>query len=843
MRDPGAGTSANLSWRLIHEASPLAIAAIKTAAAVLLLAGTFAAAPSRAASPDDAAPRLLIVSLHPPETEAEPDYSGRLVEMLAGHHSSAVTRITADEYTAGGLAVADRLIVVGGDPSVELSRAFIADAAAFEVPTLWLGYGLDQLPTDLDSAFGFGVGFATTENPPTTVDYRGRIYEALPRVYHLVDVTSEVPQVLASYRREGQEGEPFLIHSGNLWYVNSVPDINSDAPSTSTDAPVLILADALHDFVGVTHVEGPRAVIRLEDISAHIDPQTLRATVEFLASEGVPFVMAVIPSQRLADGRLLALRDHPELVAVLKWAQAHGGTLALHGYHHTFGSGEDYEFWDETLGGPLAGETWEQHAEKVEDGIRILRDLGLDPVLWETPHYAASPLAYEVFDHYFSHAIENRSPVSWLPYSSGPDESGHVLIPETIGYVEPGASESSGRSVPDMLDRARLLKIVRDPWAVGFFHPVEVPLDQLRRLVAGIRDLGYGFEDVRRLGPSVDFDYQPSWTSDAANLLGVDRHLIVDEVASWVGNHIPFWDVLQSLPWPTLALLAFVTLFLVRLRVQWAPVGPNESTTLDRAVSLQSTNTNRAARYLGSVAVALLLVALTLGWTTTRPNTDLAAPRPLDAVRDPALDLPGAALVESFDPPLRMVQTTDWEISVYFTVLEEHFSGPLVELAGCRSLECSAGSEALGTFPHSFVEAVAAEGTGRIADPTMHGGWGYLNWSSSTGYWLDHHARDARGMVLRPYETVAAPAGMRFGTEIRIVACGEDLTTGGVIDSSSCTRLQEALWRVGDRFEAVESGHRIDLYIGEADGPDFATVSPAVIHVRSAVVGVGTRGG
>src|SRR5262249_60210102 len=122
---------------------------------------------------------------------------------------------------------------------------------------------------------------------------------------------------------------------------------------------------------------------------------------------GIPFVMAVIPAQRFADGSIVSLRSRPSFVAALRRATRKGATIALHGYHHTFGSGEDFEFWDEERNAPLAGETWQMDAAKIEDGIRILRNQRLEPRLWETPHYAASPLAYRVFARYFPHAIQH----------------------------------------------------------------------------------------------------------------------------------------------------------------------------------------------------------------------------------------------------------------------------------------------------------------------------------------------------------------------------------------------------------------------------------------------------
>jgi hypothetical protein len=354
--------------------------------------------------------------------------------------------------------------------------------------------------------YGFSLGYVSQGDLPDQVEYHDQRYEARLYDYHQIRVASPSVEVFATYTSGDQAPVPYILRGNNLWYVNGLPSLSGDHPVSQLDAPALIFADTLHDFFGTSVIESRKALIRLEDVSVHINPARLIEVVDYLHSQQVPFAVGVIPAQRFEDGSIVTLEAHPKLVKALRYAQDNGGIIVLHGYHHTFGSGEDFEFWDPKSNAPLADETWEMYSYKVEDGIRILRDNGIEPRLWETPHYAASPLAYQVFSHYFSHAIENRSPVGWLPYPTGPDEYGQMLIPETIGYINP----TEGWTVDAQLERANLLRIVRDSWAVGFYHPASIPQSELESLVTGLRQQDYAFTDLSTLPLKVHSDYHPS---------------------------------------------------------------------------------------------------------------------------------------------------------------------------------------------------------------------------------------------------------------------------------------------------------------------------------------------
>ena len=317
-----------------------------------------------------------------------------------------------------------------------LPSVLLEDLARADRPILWLGYGLNQLPVDVGATFGFSLDDVKEENLPTGVEYRGQRYPAKLIDYYPVRITKPSSQVLATYTYSDRRTPiPYIVRGANLWYVNGLPAPAGDKPDPESDAPFLVFADVLHDFFDTSTTSSRQAVIRLEDVSVHIPPVRLTKIVDYLHSQRIPFAIGVIPAQRMKDGSIVELSDRPDFVRVLRYAQDHGGTIVLHGYHHTFGSGEDYEFWDEKRRAPIAGETWDMYAHEVEDGIRILRNNGIETSLWETPPYAAHT-AYQVFPYFSPH--RNRNPVPWLP--PGGARPVRQMYPETRVQIRRGCT-------------------------------------------------------------------------------------------------------------------------------------------------------------------------------------------------------------------------------------------------------------------------------------------------------------------------------------------------------------------------------------------------------------------
>ncbi len=805
--------------------------------------------PSRPNSPALRGPTVLVINQ---TSQDDPDSStsrGLQVELFLRHFTPNTVKIAEDVYRAGLLFGFDHVVVVGNDASTPLPAALVHDIAQARRPVLWMGYGIDELPVDMAAELGFRRGPCTDTNLPRWIEYRDQQYPVRLDEYCELTVVNPGVRVLAAYGRAGGVA-PYIVRSGDLWYVNGLTTLGLDYPDPESDAPTLIFADILHDFFATQVRVIHRSVIRFEDVSVHVNPARLMAVVDYLHAEGVPFVIGLIPTQ-LQGGRAVPLSERLDLVRVVRYAQSHGATIALHGYHHTFGSSEDYEFWDNTRDAPLADESWYVYAHKVEDGIRMLRNLGIEPRLWETPHYAASPLAYRVFSSYFSHAIENRDPVSWLPYPAGPDVYGQILIPETLGYID----VAHGLTVEAQLRRARLMRIVRDGYAVGFYHPEGASLPELKALVTGLRELGYSFADLRSLPTQVHFPYRASPWIRLRSWLTVDPGVWIHQLDSWLEGQLDswpkVWSAARGVPWWVTASVILVLILLVRLPNQWRLDGTSERSLVEPASQRVERGPLLTPQRVwiavgGLMCLALALLVFPSQWSIVSQKTEST-----EHGTDERLQLQNWILA-SAGPPLTPATlggidigslpkpsalpriTSDWEISVYYTPVESYYSQPPEEVRGCLGLDCKHGSNLLGTYHTDFIQAVKGEGSGRITTGPHAGK--FLNWSIDIGYWLDNAPRDARGKRLEPYVSAAADVKVPYGTFFKLLSCGVDVRTRGPMSESVCKNLVLANWIVRDRFTQATVGKRLDLYVGEQDEPDFLRKSEKAIDNIGATV-------
>jgi hypothetical protein len=173
-----------------------------------------------------------------------------------------------------------------------------------------------------------------------------------------------------------------------------------------------------------------------------------------------------------------------------------------------------------------------------------------------------------------------------------------------------------------------------------------------------------------------------------------------------------------------------------------------------------------------------------------------------------------------------------WEITVYYTAVQQYHSGTPTAVTGCPELDCTRGTDALGTFPKDFVQAVHDEGTGITTDGR------YLNWSYDTGYWIDTATRDTDGDALVPFVSAAADPGvLSDGTRFVIENCGAQ-DDGSEVPAMVCSRLRGARWTIADEFTPGLGGEKhIDAYIGEETGPGFTdsdwyvTLTGATVHI------------
>lgn len=450
-------------------------------------------------------PSILILVEGPGDPAAPATGEGRQLANLLGHFSLEAEVRGIEGYTSGTLERYDRVFYIGFTAAHTPPEAFLKDAFAFRTPLTWIHTGIVAFASryDLRERFGFTVPRMDSTTGFSRVDAGGRSYTKEEPNTHILEITA--PDRVTVHARAVVPGTgastPYIVQSGDFWYVADPPF----SLATPTDRYILF-ADLLHDILGLAHEHSRSALVRIEDVNPMENPDKLRDVADLLSARGIPFLVAVSPIYvNPAEGLRVTLTQKPEIVDALQYMVRNGGTIVMHGTTHQYKgvTGADFEFWDEQRDGPIPGETADAHRRKIELGLREFMKNGLYPLLWETPHYAASSLLYSVLHEYFSSAVEqrlviNRSEYSqFFPYRIGRDLYGQTLYPENLGFVaidEEGVTDTSAATT--ILEGAASMRGVRDAFVGHFFHAF-ADLRELERIVDGITALGYTYVDVR----------------------------------------------------------------------------------------------------------------------------------------------------------------------------------------------------------------------------------------------------------------------------------------------------------------------------------------------------------
>ncbi|TMD94447.1 MAG: hypothetical protein E6I76_12230 [Chloroflexi bacterium] len=209
---------------------------------------------------------------------------------------------------------------------------------------------------------------------------------------------------------------------------------------------------------------------------------------------------------------------------------------------------------------------------------------------------------------------------------------------------------------------------------------------------------------------------------------------------------------------------------------------------------------------------------------------------PMPVAPPPAAAPPGSASTSTPAPagPGTPPQPAGWSLTVTYTAVESLHHGAPQAVTGCdlNADECNNGTSPLGSYPADFVDAVKAEGYGRITSGKNAGR--YLAWDPQGGFSLETSAADAGGNALKPFVSAAADDSIPIGAHFTVQGCGTDATTHRPPDAAGCARLTGASWVVGDNTTQPWGSHALNLYVGEETQPDFTTTVAYVINTVNA---------
>jgi hypothetical protein len=234
-------------------------------------------------------------------------------------------------------------------------------------------------------------------------------------------------------------------------------------------------------------------MLRLEDVGPGGDYGSLeglgqlRAVLDYIHQEGIPYHVAVIP-RRIGvepDGSWVERGiDDPRpdevasgFVRLLQDAQRSGGVLGMHGYTHQYGaeeradgghlSGTGNEFKVE--GAPMTNDP-AYAAARIGSSLAAFEGAGLQPAFWESPHYKDTREQEKALRSYVGILYEPdfwslRSLKDLVVHESlntyGGDSLGSVYVPAPFRYV------GDADAVDRMLEKAK----DDDGLASFYLHP------------------------------------------------------------------------------------------------------------------------------------------------------------------------------------------------------------------------------------------------------------------------------------------------------------------------------------------------------------------------------------
>jgi hypothetical protein len=437
--------------------------------------------------PADIGPILVLVD-HLPAKAAFAADRARQVSIGMSHFSAHATWDYVDSSPLENVRSASAVVYLGLNGTSRLAPAALLRLRAAR-RLIVSQYHLREI-RDSGTAFGNIAGGYPVRMPDgTNVAYRDHVFAV--KFFEFLDVHIHPPaRVVADYLSPNHVRSPYIIVDRKAMFVNGPL---SFIIGNNLHGDMLTACDAIAAFLGVPPNAKPVAMLRLEDVSSIASAWQLWTVAYYLWRAHVPYGVGVIPDLQTRDGYGGALRENWALVFVLKWAQAHGATIILHGLHHCCSSAdaEGYEFWDRDRNAPIGNDSADWMRATIAEGLSDETSLGLRPTMWETPHYSASPTDYRVVSEFFSTAWELRRPIGWLPWALRRDQYGEVILPENLGDI----ATDRTHTVVDQLEQAQEMLACRYCTAVGFIHPAQIPVGDVAAYVEGLRKLGYAFAD------------------------------------------------------------------------------------------------------------------------------------------------------------------------------------------------------------------------------------------------------------------------------------------------------------------------------------------------------------
>jgi hypothetical protein len=415
---------------------------------------------------------------------------------LLGHFDCAIATTPVEAYQRGEIGAHSAVFYLGFGADGPLPEAFLADVTDTDRPVCWMGGDIGQIARRSSARkYGFEIQTGPSDDGPSRVRYRSQVLQRPHARLARLTVTDPASCHVLARTDGGAQSLPYAVRTGRFWYFADIPLLE-----LSETGSYLVLADQLHDILGQQHKSSRTALICISGVSAQTDPARLRMLVRSLQDAKLPIAISVIPVfSDPAHKSETPLSHDRSIVGVVRGAQRAGAAIILNGYTHQYQgrTGDDAEFWDTARNRPPPDRTPSDTAERIRKAIAEMSRCGLYPIVWSTPRGRASSSDYAEIAKVCSTAWERRltsvlAPApQTFPFLIARDGFGEQVIPDNLGLLR-----SSG-DIETILEQARCQTVVPDPWLTVAVSP-DAPLDAVKVLLSGIKEMGFEFTDLRR---------------------------------------------------------------------------------------------------------------------------------------------------------------------------------------------------------------------------------------------------------------------------------------------------------------------------------------------------------
>jgi len=462
-----------------------------------------------------------------------------MLRNLIGHFNSTVDLVPVQNYTPGKLNNYSATFYMGSYYDNPVPASFLADVNTNYKSTspktvVWFKYnlwqlawngayqftpttgitfldikGLNAVPSSANPAPGFYDTVTYKGNPMVKYyQYNGSTVQADPEM-GATTVAAPAQALVSITNSKSNTTLPYVVKSGAFWYFADLP-FSYIGPRDR----YLVLADMLHDILGVNHAEDHRGLVRFEDVGALVTVASMRTLTDYMFSKRIPFAIAAIPHYMDPLGaynggvaQSVPMSQASNLNRALTYAIPRGGQIVMHGYTHQYGnrknphtgvSGDDFEFWNIVQNTPVAeeGSSTAWAVARLRAGKQQMAAQGYAPFAWEAPHYQSSPMSiraakqefaktYQRVVYYTSDLPDLVGSASkprdfavgqFFPYFIKQDYYGQQIVPENLGNIEYNICSVDPSSCfdytwQDLELNAKYALVVRDGFGSFFFHP------------------------------------------------------------------------------------------------------------------------------------------------------------------------------------------------------------------------------------------------------------------------------------------------------------------------------------------------------------------------------------